>query len=49
LQRVAWAGKPYDSAWFTDDGDDGGIGPCSACDGDGRDPMTDYILEREGW
>jgi DnaJ-class molecular chaperone len=49
-----------DAECFTDDGsdrDDGGIGPCRTCDGDGRDKWNDYAMEcphcggtgREGW
>jgi DnaJ-class molecular chaperone len=46
-----------DSAWFTDDGDDGYPRSCRACDGDGRDKWNDYLFEcercggtgREGW
>jgi DnaJ-class molecular chaperone len=33
-----------DAECFTDDGDDGPRA-CRACDGDGSDPMTDYVLE----
>jgi len=46
-----WGFVPfYDAECFTDDGsewDDGGIGPCRACDGDGRDKWSDYAFECE--